>query len=238
MPGVPSERRSDPLRSRSSIRTGAWASPEWKTTRPEPEAENAAKAADWISSTPSATGVASPVTFPAARSNGCAISTDSRTKRRWPDAYSACVAERTTSLRRRAVDRPEEDRALPGLSRAGQEEEAPPVRQEARVAVRVVRVRELREGHRLAPRGRDAVQSRARGRGEHDDVVAAPAAALAVRGRGRSSAARPPRRATFLSFPSEREKNAIQRPSGDQNGNCAPSDPGYSVTRPSAIART
>ena len=48
----------------------------------------------------------------------------------------------------------------------------------------------------------------------------------------------PPSTGTFLSFPSEREKKAIQRPSGDQNGNCAPWDPGYSVTRPSAIART
>ena len=48
----------------------------------------------------------------------------------------------------------------------------------------------------------------------------------------------PPSTGTFLSFPSEREKKAIQRPSGDQNGNCAPSDPGYSVTRPSAIVRT
>jgi hypothetical protein len=61
-------------------------------------------------------------------------------------------------LGRRAVDRRQEDRALPGLSRAGQEEEASPVRQEARVAVRVVRVRELVKAP--AVRGRDAVQGR------------------------------------------------------------------------------
>ena len=98
MPAEPSERRSDPFRSRSSIRTGAWGSPEWKATRPPLEAENAAKAAAGSWSTPSATGLASPVTVPAARSKGCAIRTDSRTKRRWPDAYSACVTERTTSF--------------------------------------------------------------------------------------------------------------------------------------------
>ena len=48
----------------------------------------------------------------------------------------------------------------------------------------------------------------------------------------------PPSTGAFLSLPSTREKKAIQRPSGDQNGNCAPSEPGNAVTRPSAIVRT
>ena len=107
------------MRSRSSIRTGACDSPEWKATRPEPEAEKAANAAAWISSTPSATGVASPVTVPDARSNGCAISTDSRAKSRWPDAYSACVAERITSRGGEPSTDPRRTALSPGLGPSG-----------------------------------------------------------------------------------------------------------------------